>query len=142
MLTPKGAAERAGVSRPTIVRALQDRQITAQKDNRGRWLITPEAVDEWSSRRAVPAAAVRVDSVHEQRIAALEVEVETLKTALHDRETALARAEGEAAGQAARMGDLARDRDAWRAQAEQLASGDGRPVITRRSGLLGRLLGR
>lgn len=160
LLTPQKAAERAGVSRPTIVRALQDRQISAERDNRGRWMITPEALDQWLSQRDAPPPTVHVDSVHEQRIHALEAEVEALKKAVAEKDLRLARLEGEATGrdaqitaEMARREDAERDRDRWHqaaaaaradlaAERSRTESQTAAPASPARPGLLARLLGR
>lgn len=160
LLTPQQAAQRAKVSRPTIVRALQDRQISADRDNRGRWMIAPEAIDEWLSRRETPAPTVHLNSVHEQHIATLTTEVEALKKAVAERDLHIARLEGEAnshaaqiAAEIARREDTERDRDRWHQAAEAARSdlaaersrSDSQNAArssTARPGLLARLFGR
>lgn len=36
------------------MRALSSGDLRAQRDNRGRWQITPEALDDWASLRRIP----------------------------------------------------------------------------------------
>lgn len=55
MLTPQQAADKVGVSRTTIMNALQDRVLHGVKNNRNRWQITDEDLSKWMSGRGVSA---------------------------------------------------------------------------------------
>jgi excisionase family DNA binding protein len=83
-LTPQKAAQRAGVGRTTIMRALEREELKAMRDNAGRWKISSDSLDDWVSMRPVrsdvgqsPSAVS--DSDHGQELAAAKVEIATLK---------------------------------------------------------------
>lgn len=120
-LTPQQAAERAGVSRSTIVRALQDRELSAMRDNSGRWQIDPEQLAAWALHRAETAHGHRPNTDHADRLAALTAQMDTARQSLAERDAQIARMADAAAAQDARLADTMRDRDAWREQAQQLA---------------------
>ena len=105
-LTPKQAADRAKVSRGTIMNALKDGSLTGFRDNRNHWQIHPEKLSEWMASRGATATdkGVNLDTPKSDenalRIAVLEVELKAEKQ---------------------RSADLERDRDSWKEQAQQLA---------------------
>ena len=112
MLTPQQAASRAKVSRGTIMNAIKDRHLVARRDNRNRWQIDPADLSKWLSDRSDIATVKTVNLDSKQmppsdenliRIAALEAELK---------------------GKNQRIADLERDRDAWKAQAQELARRD------------------
>ena len=112
MLTPQQAASRAKVSRGTIMNAIKDRHLVARRDNRNRWQIDPADLSKWLSDRSDIATfkAVTIDSQsllppdeNLIRIAVLEAELKAKDQ---------------------RIADLERDRDAWKAQAQELARRD------------------
>ena len=70
-LSPEQAAKQAGLSRWTISRALQAGRIRGIRDNRGRWRIEPEALEEWLAEQA----RVQASSPH--------TELHTVQTPLH-----------------------------------------------------------
>ena len=126
MLTPQQAASRAQVSRGTIMNAIKDSHLVARRDNRNRWQITPDDLSKWLSDRSDIATvkAVIIDSQSLPpsdenliRIAVLEAELK---------------------GKDQRIADLERDRDDWKAQAQELARRDvphvqiDPPVLPRR----------
>jgi hypothetical protein len=112
-MTPAQAAERAGVSRWTIMRAIKigvsagnERKLPARRDNRNRWQIEPDDLDRWAAHcahsvraqdDAQPAAPVGTP---------LEAEVEELS-----------RLRVEAGMLRERAETAERDRDAWREDA-------------------------
>lgn len=51
MLTPAQAAERAKCGRSSIMRALESKSLRGERDNKNRWKISPEAVDNWAKSR-------------------------------------------------------------------------------------------
>lgn len=57
-LSPAQAAQVAGVSRWTIMRAIKDQLLLAKRDNRNHWRINPDDLDRWrrSTVRTVEAA--------------------------------------------------------------------------------------
>lgn len=95
----KQAADAVGKTRPTILRAIQSRKISAQKDVNGQWQIEPAELHRVYARIAV----------HER-------ETEQDNNAL-EREVALLRE---------LVADLREDRDRWRTQAEKLLLTDQR----------------
>lgn len=48
-MTPEQAAQAAKVSRWTILRAIKSQRLQARRDNRNRWQITREDLDQWSA---------------------------------------------------------------------------------------------
>jgi excisionase family DNA binding protein len=112
-MSPTEAAQRIGVSRWSIMRAIKSHKLKAKRDNRNHWLITPDDLSAWSAQGA---HTVR------QQIAAHPNEVTELREKLAS-ETARADAAERARDQAEA------DRDAWKQQATALLSG---PPRTRR----------
>lgn len=112
MLTPQQAASRAQVSRGTIMNAIKDMHLIARRDNRNRWQIDPADLSKWLSDRSDIATVKAVNTDSQQvpppdenliRIAVLEAELK---------------------GKDQRIADLERDRDDWKAQAQELARHD------------------
>ena len=113
MLTPQQAASRAKVSRGTIMNAIKDGYLSARRDNRNRWQIDPADLSKWLSDRSDIATVKPVNLDSQQvplpsnesliRIAVLEAELK---------------------GKDQRIADLERDRDEWKAQAQDLARRD------------------
>lgn len=120
-LSPQQAAERASVSRATIVRALQSRELPGIRGNNGRWSIDLEQLDRWSQRRAQTVHVPAVNSDHAAQIEQLSAQLESARQQLAEQAERLARLDAEAAATAARLADTAADRDEWRAQAQRLA---------------------
>ena len=51
MLTPAQAAERAKCGRSSVMRALESKALRGERDNKNRWKISTQAVDEWAKSR-------------------------------------------------------------------------------------------
>jgi len=92
--------------------AVKDGHLVARRDNRNRWQIDPADLSKWLSERsdiatvkAVKVSSQPVPSPDENsiRITVLEIELK---------------------GKDQRILDLERDRDDWKAQAQQLARRD------------------
>lgn len=105
-MTPKQAADRAKVSRGTIMNAIKDGNLIAFRDNRNHWQIHPDKLSEWMAGRgdndtdkSVKPDTQTVDE-NSLRIAVLEVELKAKEQ---------------------RISDLEQDRDSWKEQAQQLA---------------------
>lgn len=112
-MSPTEAAQRIGVSRWSIMRAIKTHKLRAERDNRNHWMITPDDLSTW---RAQGAHNVR------QQIVAHPNEVMELREKLAS--------EAARADAAERARDQAEaDRDAWKQQATALLS---RPPWTRR----------
>lgn len=91
------------------MRALKDRSLPAIRDNRNRWRIDQDELDRWSTARAVTGRPLTVDMT-----------ADTSGHVANSAEIAALRAEN---GQLReRLDELRQDRDAWREQAQRLAS--------------------
>ena len=112
MLTPQQAASRAQVSRGTIMNAIKDGHLFARRDNRNRWQIEPADLLKWLSDRS-DIATVKAVTIDRQQVPPPD---ETL--------IRIAMLEAELKGKDQRIADLKRDRDEWRAQAQELARRD------------------
>ncbi|AZY96069.1 hypothetical protein EOJ32_19965 (plasmid) [Paracoccus sp. Arc7-R13] len=98
-MSPAQAAQVAGVSRWTVMRAIKSHELQAKRDNRNQWRITPEALKGWRSH-----------SVHTPE-------------ASHTKHTSEAMIElrEKLAAATARANAAEADRDRWQAIAEKLA---------------------
>ena len=112
MLTPQQAASRAQVSRGTIMNAIKDGHLFARRDNPNRWQIEPADLLKWLSDRS-DIATVKAVTIDRQQVPPPD---ETL--------IRIAMLEAELKGKDQRIADLERDRDEWRAQAQELARRD------------------
>lgn len=100
-MSPAQAAQAVGVSRMTIVRAIESNKIKAFRDNRNNWRVLSESLQAWADAHAL------ISDQKPPVINHVQVEVEVMKERL---DAAISRAE------AAEL-----DRDAWRSLAEKLA---------------------
>ena len=112
MLTPQQAASRAKVSRGTIMNAIKDRHLVARRDNRNRWQIDPADLSKWLSDRS-DIATVKAVTIDIQQVPLPEENL-----------IRIAVLEAELKGKDQRIADLERDRDDWKAQAQELARRD------------------
>lgn len=103
-LTPAAAAARAGVSRTTIIRALQRQHLHGIRDNAGRWRIDADALDAWRAARAV---TVQPDSLHTVPAQRLDTGTDTGRTVARLTE---------------QLAEMTAERNAWRQQAQTLAA--------------------
>lgn len=130
LLTPKQAAERAKVSRGTIMNAISDGSLSASRKNSGNrpWQIHPDKLSEWMANRGGIATDIDTDKGAKSdtpkpdenalRIAVLEVELKARDQRISDLEREQERARE---GFDREREDLKRDRDSWKEQAQQLA---------------------
>lgn len=116
MLTPNAAAKFANTSRSAIMRAIANKTLPAQRDNKNRWMISREDLKAWSVFRP------QQDRPESDSGRTLSDHDRTVQSELAAVKEALARLEGKSEADAARIADLTADRDAWRSQAERLAS--------------------
>ena len=106
-MSPAQAAQAAGVSRWTIMRAINSHKLKAHRDNRNNWQVSNEDLDQWwahsvrQQQNAPPSAHPDVSPELREKLAG---------------ETARA----DAAERARDQAEL--DRDRWREIAEKLAS--------------------
>jgi len=112
MLTPQQAASRAQVSRGTIMNAIKSRHLIARRDNRNRWHIDPADLSKWLSSRS-DIATVKAVNTDSQQVPPLDENL-----------IRIAVLEAELKGKDQRIADLERDRDDWKAQAQELARRD------------------
>lgn len=134
-ITPADVARRAGVSRPTVSRALKSGDLRGVRDNFGQWRITEADADAWAATRSAVHADQRANSVPAQDTDSMNAQLEQAKIAL-------AASEARADGLAARLADTQTDRDAWKAQAERLASEPRPAAVTAPVSLWQRIFGR
>lgn len=101
MLSPQQAADQVGVSRRTIMIAIEANELKATRNNKNHWKIRPEDLDEWlqergSFRKPEPSSP----GAGSRELELLEVRLEVAET---------------------RIQQLQEDRDSWKSQANQLA---------------------
>lgn len=143
-MSPETAAQVAGTTRWTIMRAIKAQRLRATRDNRNQWRITREDLETWQGAHrahgalteqkdfgAQPAHENAQEDAHPDR--ALRAEVETLRQEVERLERDLiaekARTEGlsaEVAAERARAGA-----EAKRADREGAAADDLRARLTR-----------
>ena len=110
-LSPNAAAKLTGISRSAIMRALANKSLFAQRDNKNRWQISPDDLAKWVDSRPDTLAQVRPGagpvSNLSGELASSRTEVRLLREQLDETKA---------------------DRDAWRSQAETLSRtiGEGR----------------
>lgn len=115
-LTPQQAAARAKVSRGTIMNALKDGSLTGFRDNRNRWQITLDDLSKWLSGRTENASFKGGNlDIHQHTRKPPAIDENTLRIAV---------LEAEIKGKDQRIFDLERDRDDWKAQAQEMARRD------------------
>lgn len=111
------------------MRALSSGDLPAIRDNRNSWKIDTNALDAWAKKRPGPPPDT-------DRAADHSGPDRTTPTDTHETLARLAAAEAKIEGLEARLADTQADRDAWRHQAERLASKSRSP------GIFGRIFGR
>lgn len=93
MLTPNEAAKVAKVSRPTIMKSISDKALHAIRDNKNRWQISEDALQEWMQGRpqvdTVETVNVHVDQ-HAEEVAGLRLELVGLKGELKGKDELIA----------------------------------------------------
>lgn len=104
-MSPAQAAQAAGVSRWTVMRAIKSHDLKAFRDNRSQWRISQEDLDQW--RLLTVRTADELHTPHTQNAETISVSEAELREKL-----AAANARADAAEA---------DRDRWQAMAEKLA---------------------
>jgi len=107
-LSPAQAAQRSGVSRWTIIRAIQATEIEALRDNRNHWKININSLDKWCIARGAHTVLAQVDAPDAQADTASKVRIAELET-----ETRMLKVQ---------LDEVKQDRDAWRDQAKELST--------------------
>jgi excisionase family DNA binding protein len=111
-MSPAQAAQAAGVSRWTIMRAINSQELQAIRGNRNQWKIALDALDRWrASTVRTPIVLHTLHTQDEARELRVKLAAETSRADVA--EAMLAR-EREA------LADLRADRDAWKQQATAL----------------------
>lgn len=111
-LTPQQAADRANVSRGTIMNAIKNGSLIAFRDNRNCWQIDDNELSKWLSLRTDIATGNSVNSDSQMPV---PIDENVIRIAV---------LESELRGKDQRITDLERDRDDWKAQAQELARRD------------------
>lgn len=111
-MSPAQAAHVAGVSRWTIMRAINSQELQAVRDNRNQWRIAPDALDMW--RASTVRTPADLHTLHTIEVAHDLREKLAAETARADVAEALLDRERKA------LDDLRADRDAWKQQATAL----------------------
>ncbi len=113
-ISPAQAAQAAGVSRWTIMRAIKSHELQATRDNKNQWRIAADDLDRWRSHTVrtpedlhTPHTPEAVIELREKLAAA---------TARADAAEALLSREQKA------LNDACADRDQWRDMAQRLIS--------------------
>lgn len=101
-MSPAQAAQAAGVSRWTIMRAIKTQELKAIRDNRNHWLIAAEDFDRWRT------STVRTVEVLHTPHTPDAIEMERLKAEVETERRLREAAEA--------------DRDHWREMANKLAA--------------------
>ena len=117
-MSPAQAAQVAGVSRWSILRAIKSLKLKAKRDNRNGWRIAPDDLAAWRAAQgahivrdgAAAHAAAQDDAVAEVRERLVEAE----------RRAAVAEARADAAERARDLAEA--QAEAWRAMADKLAA--------------------
>lgn len=104
-MSPAQAAQAAGVSRWTVMRAIKSHDLRASRDNRNQWRISQEDLDQWRSHTV--RTGEDAHTMHTSQVETFSVAEVELREKLA---AALARADAAEA-----------DRDRWQAMAEKLA---------------------
>lgn len=105
-LSPNEAAKKSGVSRRSIMRAIEGGELAARRDNRNQWQIEAESLAHWASTEPAQASAHPAPTP--------EPRAETISTDL------LVNSLRELVEAERRRADAAEsDRDAWREMAQR-----------------------
>ena len=111
-MSPAQAAQVAGVSRWTIMRAIKSHELQASRDNRNQWRITSSDLSAWM-----------MHTVHPQpdapKLHTMEVETE-LREQLAAAVTRANVAEAMLVREREALDEIRADRDAWKQQATAL----------------------
>ncbi|PHP26225.1 helix-turn-helix transcriptional regulator [Limimaricola cinnabarinus] len=138
ILSPQAAAKRVGCGRSSIVRALQNRELPAERGNDRRWRIRIGDLERWAAARSVtvqvspdhrpdtvrkPDRSDELDRLRAERDAALH-EASELRSELDkalkeatDAQKAAAELRGELTGLRGHVVSVELDRDRWYAKA-------------------------
>ena len=105
-ISPAHAAQSKNVSRRTIMRAIENLELRAIRDNRNHWKIDPQDLDRWADAQSMSSGRAHPS-------------LPNLPTSDLEAKLAVAEAQRDAAKE--QVTDLQKDRDRWREMAEKLA---------------------
>lgn len=54
-MSPTQVAQATSTSRRTVMRAIEAQDLTAFRDNRNHWKVTPQAVEQWALAQCAPS---------------------------------------------------------------------------------------
>lgn len=114
MLSPQQAAEKADVSRRTIMVAIESQQLKAVRNNKNHWKIRPEDLDEWIQERGSfrkptisdSSTETNSDSSTSQEMMELKIKIAEMNVRLQAAEDSI--------------NNLRNERDSWKIQAQNL----------------------
>lgn len=116
-LTPQQAADKASVSRGTIMNAINEKTLIALRDNRNRWQISANNLSKWMAERSDNTSdnidnsgsesAPRADE-NAMRVAVLEVELKAKEQRILDLEQ---ERDARLADKDQQIADIRKDRD-------------------------------
>jgi excisionase family DNA binding protein len=122
MLSPNEAAKLSGVSRRSIMRAIEAGELTARRNNKNQWQIEAENLAHWAptaqpmrteETAQLPAPTPPIDMINTEFL------IQSLRD-LIDAEKRISDAANQRADTAERRADAAEsDRDAWREMAQR-----------------------
>lgn len=139
-LSPAKAATIAGVSRSLISKALAAGELIGVKRNNGHWSISQEDLAAWMGQTITRAESLATapeplpTPIDPIGLEALQIELKAATAASQEAREGLAAANARLVAMEDIISNLKADRDAWRAQAEVLAS--------RPRGVLAKIFGR
>ena len=106
VLSPQKAAERAGVSRKTVMDQIHAGKLKAERNNLNRWQIAPDDLEAWLSYRVATRKTDTTTDTYTETLRQLEKENVSLKVSLQAADK--------------RVADLEEDREHWRTTANRL----------------------
>jgi len=82
-MSPSQAAQATGVSRRTVMRAVETGELEAFRDNRNHWKILPQDIQQWASAHVAPSVQdpfiAQVEQAQAHTPSIFEMEIEELK---------------------------------------------------------------
>ena len=68
-MSPTQVAQATNTSRRTVMRAIGAQELTAFRDNRNHWKITPQAVEQWALAQCAPSGQAHQLPSHDAQLA-------------------------------------------------------------------------
>lgn len=108
-MTPQEAADRAKVSRRTIMLAIEGKTLKALRNNKNQWQIEEEELQRWMESRKPKRKAIPDSSSDNSSDAITEIIIQNKALQV---ELAMTKQQ---------LDEVKHDRDAWKSQAQNLA---------------------